>query len=173
MAARLRGIHPHCRVETVEDFLVPENAAALLDGLDLVIDAVDDVRAKLAIAVHCRQHRLPLLMAGGAGGKTDPRRIQVGDLAQTRQDPLLSRVRAQLRRKHGFTRVPGENFGIKVVYSDEAPRRPVVCEDSGPQGLSCSGYGSSMAMTASVGLFIAARAIEMLLRAHAGKGARA
>lgn len=167
MAARLRGIHPHCRVETVEDFLVPENAAALLDGVDLAVDAVDDVRAKVALAAHCRQHGLPLLMAGGAGGKTDPRRIRVGDLAQTRQDPLLSRVRAQLRRVHGFTRVPGKNFGIEAVYSDEPTRRPAICEGGGPQGLSCAGYGSSMAMTASIGLFIAARAIETLLQVRA------
>jgi len=163
MAARIRSIHPQCHVETVEDFLTPENAATLLCDIDLVVDAIDNVRAKVAIAVHCRLMRLPLLMAGGAGGKTDPRRIRVEDLALTRQDPLLSKVRSRLRREHGFTREPGKKFGIEAVTSDEPLRRPPAC-GAGPQGLSCAGYGSSMAMTASIGLFIAARALERLLR---------
>jgi tRNA A37 threonylcarbamoyladenosine dehydratase len=163
MAARVRSIHPQCRVEAVEDSLTPENTATLLHGVDLVVDAIDDARAKIAIAVHCRQTRLPLLMAGGAGGKTDPRRIRVGDLAHTTQDPLLSKVRARLRREHGFTREPGRKFGIEVVTSDEPARRPPAC-NTGPHGLSCAGYGSSMAMTATIGLFIAARALERLLR---------
>ena len=163
MAARICSIHPQCRVEAVEDFLTPENVAALLCGVDLVVDAIDDVRAKVAIAAHCRRARLPLLMAGGAGGKTDPRRIRVEDLAYTTQDPLLSKVRAQLRREHGFTREPGKKFGIEAVTSNEPLRRPPSC-GRGPQGLSCAGYGSSMAMTASIGLFIAARALERLLR---------
>ncbi|MDR2926176.1 MAG: tRNA threonylcarbamoyladenosine dehydratase [Azoarcus sp.] len=165
MAARIHSIHPQCRVETIEDFLTPKNAAALLLDTDLVIDAIDNVRAKTAIAVHCRQMRLPLLMAGGAGGKTDPCRIRVQDLAHTAQDPLLSKVRARLRREHGFTREPGKKFGIETVTSDEPLRRPSACAtDSGLQGLSCAGYGSSMAMTASIGLFIAAQALGRLLR---------
>jgi tRNA A37 threonylcarbamoyladenosine dehydratase len=168
MAARLRGINPHCRVETVEDFLAPENAAALLHGVDVAVDAIDSARAKAAIAAHCRQERLPLLMAGGAGGKRDPRRIRSGDLAHTVQDPLLSRVRARLRREYGFTRTPGKGFGIEAVYSDEPLQRPARCAGDSPRGLSCAGYGSSMAMTAGVGLFIAARALEHLLRAPPG-----
>ncbi|MDR3214103.1 MAG: tRNA threonylcarbamoyladenosine dehydratase [Azoarcus sp.] len=170
MAARIRGINPQCRVETVEDFLTPENATGLLGDVDAAVDAIDDVRAKVAIAVHCRRERLPLLMAGGAGGKTDPRRIRVGDLAHTEQDPLLSRVRSRLRREHGFTRTPGKDFGIEAVYSDEPLRRPAACASGAPQGLSCAGYGSSMAMTAGVGLFIAARMLERLLRARRGEG---
>ncbi|MDR1064223.1 MAG: tRNA threonylcarbamoyladenosine dehydratase [Azoarcus sp.] len=171
MAARIQGINPHCRVDKVEDFLTPENTAALLCDVDAVADAIDNVRAKAAIAVYCKRHRLPLLMAGGAGGKTDPRRIRAGDLAHTEQDPLLSRVRARLRREHGFSREPGKNFGIEAVYSDEPMRRPAACASGAPQGLSCAGYGSSMAMTACIGLFIAARILEYLLRAHSGAGA--
>ncbi|MDR2092879.1 MAG: tRNA threonylcarbamoyladenosine dehydratase [Azoarcus sp.] len=170
MAARIQNINPHCRVDKVEDFLTPENTAALLCDVDAAVDAIDDVRAKAAMAVYCRQQRLPLLMAGGAGGKTDPRRIQTGDLAHTRQDPLLSRVRARLRREHGFTREPGKNFGIEAVYSDEPVRRPAsVCH--GGAGLSCAGYGSGMTMTASIGLIIAARILEHLLRIRSGKNA--
>ncbi|GHT85027.1 tRNA threonylcarbamoyladenosine dehydratase [Betaproteobacteria bacterium] len=167
MAARIRSINPTCRVETVEDFLTPENVADLLHDVDLVVDAIDNVRAKVALAAHCRQQRLALIMAGGAGGKRDPQQIRVGDLAHTINDPLLSKVRARLRREHGFPREPKKKFAIETVYSIEPPRLPAAACDAAPgqgmQGLSCAGYGSSMAMTASVGLFIAARALERLL----------
>lgn len=109
MAARIAGIDPDCRVTTIEDFLTPENAGALLQGYDLVIDAIDNVRAKVAIAVTCTQRRIPLVMAGGAGGKRDPARIGADDLARTEQDPLLAKVRARLRKEHGFPRDPRKN----------------------------------------------------------------
>lgn len=177
MAARIAGIHPACRVEVVEDFVTADNAGELVRGFDVVIDAIDNVRAKVAIAAVCRQRRIPLVMAGGAGGKSDPARICIDDLARTLQDPLLSKVRARLRKEHGFTRDPKKKFGIEAVFSTEPLRYPAVqaCDvdthadiaRAAPQGLACAGYGSSMAVTASVGLFCAARAMDHLLRAGA------
>ena len=171
MSARIAGINPHCEVITVEDFVTPENAAGLLSGFDVVIDAIDNVRAKVALAAASRERGIPLIMAGGAGGKLDPARIMVDDLARTVQDPLLSKVRARLRKEHGFTRDPKRKFGIEAVFSTEPLRFPAVqpCDAgagrAAPQGLACAGYGSSMAVTASVGLLCAARALEHLLRA--------
>jgi tRNA A37 threonylcarbamoyladenosine dehydratase len=103
----------------------------------------------------------------------------VDDLARTLQDPLLSKVRARLRKEHGFSRDPKKKFGIEAVFSTEALRYPaatacdvgeiaaadVPAARRGLHGLACAGYGSSMAMTASVGLFCVSRAIEHLLRA--------
>ena len=188
MAERVLAFSPHCRIDTIDDFITPENAAALLKGFDVVIDAIDNVRAKVAIAATCRAHRIPLVMAGGAGGKLDPAQIRIDDLARTLQDPLLSKVRARLRKEHGFTRDARKKFGIEAVFSIEPLRYPtaVSCEAgaveadgeletheasaaaAGLQGLACAGYGSSMAVTASVGLFCASRAITHLL--HAGRG---
>lgn len=179
MAERIAAFSPHCRVDTIEDFLTPENAEALLEGFDVVLDAIDNVRAKVAIAAVCRARRMPLVMAGGAGGKLDPAQLRVDDLARTVQDPLLSKVRARLRKEHGFTRDPKKKFGIEAVFSVEPLRYPAAaaCDlgemaAGGPsasrrglQGLACAGYGSSMAVTASAGLLCAARAIEYLLRA--------
>jgi len=177
MAERIGAINPLCRLGVVEDFLTPDNAGALLAGFDVVIDAIDNVRAKVAIAAICQARELPLVMAGGAGGKTDPASIRVDDLARTVQDPLLAKVRARLRKEHGFSRDPKKKFGIEAVFSTEPLRYPAVqaCDveshadttHAAPQGLACAGYGSSMAVTASVGLFCAARALEHLLRAGA------
>ena len=175
MAARIAGINQGCRVEVVDDFVTPDNAGALIQGFDVVVDAIDNVRAKVAIAALCRQRRIPLVMAGGAGGKLDPARICIDDLARTLQDPLLSKVRARLRKEHGFSRDPKKKFGIEAVFSTEPLRFPAAqaCDvdahanasQPAPHGLACAGYGSSMAVTASVGLFCAARALDHLMRA--------
>lgn len=172
MAERIRGINPRCRVHPVDDFVTPDNVAALVRGFDVVVDAIDNVRAKVAIAVQCRAHRMPLVMAGGAGGKTDPTRLCVDDLARTLQDPLLAKVRARLRKEHGFPRDPKKKFGIEAVYSPEPLRYPeAACASAqAPQGLACAGYGSSVVVTATAGLFAAARALERLLADAVGRG---
>jgi len=165
MTERIAAINPRARVTVVEDFVTPDNAAELLRDFDVVIDAIDNVRAKVAIVLACRARRIPLIVAGGAGGKTDPARIRVGDLSRTEQDPLLAKLRKRLRSEHGFPRNPKRPFGIEAVYSDEMLRLDGAACDlpHGPQGLACAGYGSSMMMTASVGLFAASRAVERLL----------
>lgn len=165
MRERIAAIDPAVEVEAVEDFLTPDNAAALVAGCDVVIDAIDNVRAKTALVLACRDADVPLMVCGGAGGKTDPARIRIDDLSRTEQDALLAKVRKRLRAEHGFPRDPRRRFGVLAVYCDEPARMPdAVCE-TGPQGLACAGYGSSMVVTASVGLFAAARALDALLAA--------
>jgi tRNA A37 threonylcarbamoyladenosine dehydratase len=177
MTRRIRDIHPGCEVHGVEDFLSAENVAQLLAAeLDGVVDAIDESRAKAALVVYCQQRRLPLICVGGAGGRLDPARVRVADLAQTTQDPLLARLRANLRRWHGFPRDPGRRFGIPCVYSTEPLRRPLVdggaCDerpgDGRLHGLNCAGYGSSVCVSATFGLMAAALMIEQLLAAARG-----
>ena len=171
MRERMLAINPLARVEVVEDFVTPDNVHELMQGYDVVIDAIDNVYAKIAMVLACRRARIPLVMAGGAGGKTDPRCIRVGDLSRTEQDPLLSKVRKRLRAEHGFPRNPARRFDVEAVYSMEPLRQPDACDAEGEDGasggvlygLSCAGYGSSMAVTASVGLFAAARALERVI----------
>lgn len=170
MAARIRAINPHARLTLVDAFIAPDNAAALLlpgDGsrFDVVIDAIDQVRAKVAVAAHCHRQRIPLMIAGGAGGKRDPGRLRLADLSATEQDPLLAKVRRALRAEHGFPRDPRRRFGLQAVYSDEPVRYPdAACNtQQALQGLACAGYGSSVMMTAGMGLRLAACAMEILL----------
>lgn len=163
LAARIARINPDCRVETVEDFLTPDNAATLLDGCDAVVDAIDQVRAKAALIACCRDARRPLVVSGGAGGKRDPGRARVSDLARTEQDPMLAKLRQRLRKDYGFPRDPARRFGIDCVWSPEPLMRPAVC--AGDAGLNCAGYGASMCVTATFGLLAAARLIERLTTA--------
>lgn len=166
MAERIHAINPACRVHCIDDFVTPENVGEMLAGdFSVVVDAIDQVRAKVAMISHCRQRKLPIVVAGAAGGQTDPTRVAVSDLSQTVQDPLLAKVRAQLRRNHGFPPA-GRKFGVSAVYSTEPLRYPEArnsCQvASGPTGLNCAGFGSSICVTAVFGMAAAARAIELM-----------
>ena len=98
-----RPIDPACRVRQVEDFIEPANFDSVLGGgFDFVIDAIDSVRTKTALIAWCVEHGQPLITVGGAGGQLDPTRIRIDDLALTIQDPLLSKVRGQLRKSMAF-----------------------------------------------------------------------
>lgn len=168
MSARIAQINPTCQVHGVEEFIDPDNIASLIPAgrFDYVIDAIDNARAKTALIVHCRQHQIPLITIGSAGGQTDPTRIAVCDLSRTEQEPLLARVRKRLRRLHGFPRGTKNKFGIDAVYSTEPVLQPELCETDddaeGITGLSCAGYGSAVVVTASFGFVAAAHVLRQL-----------
>jgi tRNA A37 threonylcarbamoyladenosine dehydratase len=167
MASRIHSYAPDCRLTLVDDFISDENIAQLLpapDSMDGVIDAIDNVRAKAALIAHCKQNKIALVTTGGAGGRVDPTRVQVDDLSRTIQDALASNVRAKLRKDYGFPRDLKKKFGIDCVFSPEQLKKPANANCAAPQGLSCAGYGSSVAVTSTFGMVAAARMMEKLAR---------
>lgn len=164
MAARIHSYAPACQVEGVDDFITPENVADLVPEGVAVIDAIDNVRAKAALIALCKRRNQLLVTTGGAGGRLDPTRVLVDDLSRTTQDALASNVRARLRKEYGFPRDSKKKFGVSCVYSPEPIRRPTqsCTTESGPQGLSCAGYGSSVMVTASFGMAAAAYVLGSL-----------
>lgn len=168
LADRIAQINPYCVVNGIEEFVDADNVSSLIPPgrFDYVIDAIDDARAKTALIVHCREQQIPLLTIGSAGGQTDPTRIAVCDLSRTEQEPLLARVRKNLRIRHGFPRGTKNKFGIDAVYSTEPLRLPELCdttdEATGVTGLNCAGYGSAVVVTASFGLVAAAHVLRQL-----------
>ncbi len=169
IAERVRAINPDCRVTGIEDFVTPENLEQMLAGnFTVVIDAIDQVRAKAAMIAFCHRRKTPIVVAGAAGGQTDPTQVRLADLSQTVQDPLLAKVRATLRREYGFPRDTKKKFGVSAVFSTEPLRYPdkeASCEaDRGPAGLNCAGFGSSVCVTSAFGMAAAARAIDLIIR---------
>lgn len=184
LAERIALINPYCKVNEVEDFVTPDNLDAMLGqpGFDYVIDAIDNVKAKTALIAYCRQHAIPLITIGAAGGQTDPGKIEIRDLSRTEQEPLLALVRKRLRQNHGFPRGAKSKFGIDAVFSMEAlsvPETAEVCDvvadtsagsstdgsikaSAGVTGLNCAGFGSSIVVTASFGLMAAAQVLRKL-----------
>lgn len=167
IADRVRAINPDCRITCIEDFVTPENVEQMLSGnFTVVIDAIDQVRAKAAMIAFCHRRKTPIVVAGAAGGQTDPTQVRLADLSQTVQDPLLAKVRATLRREYGFPRDTKKKFGVSAVFSTEPLRYPdkeASClADRGPAGLNCAGFGSSVCVTSAFGMAAAARAIDLM-----------
>ena len=160
MAERIRGINPRIKLNIIDDFLTADNLVQLLaTPPDVVLDCIDDVKAKLALILHCRRHKIPLVVSGSAGGKTDPLSIRVADLSKTEYDPLLAKIRRTLRQDYNMCKKPKEKFGVTCVYSIEQPYQPETCTTG---GLQCGGYGSATVMTASVGLVAVAEVLKKL-----------
>lgn len=174
LAARIRDIAPDCDVKVVDQFVTPENFADIASGVDrhgpsglamtgaIWLDATDDLRAKRAMILWLQAQKSlsRLIVSGGAGGKTDPTRIEVADLSETLQDPLLSTLRYDLRKHHGFARQG--KMKITTVFS----RQPMVkSDDCDPSAkLACAGYGSLVTVTAVMGMVAAGEAISRVLR---------
>lgn len=169
MAARCRDINPDIQMNLIDDYLDADNVVELLRHKpDVVLDCIDDVKAKLALILHCRFNKIPLIISGGAGGKLDPLKIRVADLSKTEQDPMLAKLRSQLRVK-GIAKKPKEKFGITCVYSIDHPfSNTVACETSDQvntsAGLRCGGYGSAVVVTSSFAMVAVAEVLKKLAR---------
>ena len=172
MRERIALISPACEVRVVDDFIAADNVRELLPPDAIVLDAIDQPRAKAALVALACARAQPVVTCGAAGARTDPLRLRRADLAVTRGDALLSSVRARLRREHGFSREAGRLFGVPAIFSDEPPyvaplSAGMVCEpaDVAPGApLACAGYGSAVTVTAAMGLAAAAWVIDAIVR---------
>lgn len=172
MHARIAQINPHCMVTEIEDFVTAENVASICASQpQVIVDCMDDSKAKVALAAYCKAQQIRLVMVGSAGGKLDATRLQLADLAHVTGDRLLAKVRNQLRRDHGFAKASAQKksppFGISAVYSEEPVEKPAEeCDLNAPiSGLHCAGYGSSVCVTGTAGMIAAQAALSLLLAA--------
>lgn len=172
LAARLHAIDPAIVLDAQARFLTPATLDTLA-GFDCVLDACDAFRVKVEMIAWCRRNKLPLVVSGSAGGRTDPTQVRVRDLSKTEHDALLSLVRKKLREEFRFPRGPKRYFGIPAVYSLENVRYPSadggVCltkPDTLEEGrLDCGGgLGAAMHVTGAFAFAAVAEVIRRLLR---------
>ncbi len=193
MSDRIKQINPDCQVNVIEDFVTADNLTELMSAqsmpskYDYVIDAIDAVDIKVRLIAFCKRNKMPIITIGGAGGQVDPSQIAIADLSKTYQDPLLAKVKNQLRREFNFPRADlakasKRKFAIDAVFSTEQLRypdatgevclaKPDVDENSGSiTRLDCSGgFGATTHVTATFAFFAVGRAIDKLLRKVASK----
>ncbi|MDO4731942.1 MAG: tRNA threonylcarbamoyladenosine dehydratase [Bacillota bacterium] len=117
-AARLADINPGCRIQIEKSFIDADNAAALMEGVDYVADAIDYLPGKLALALNAKEKSIPFLSAMGAGRRLDPSQLRVEDISRTHICPLARNFRRELRSR-------GLDRGVEVVFSLEHPLPPV------------------------------------------------
>ena len=167
MKERVEKINPECVVEIIDDFITPENIPEYLNrGYDYVLDAIDSVRTKVALIAYCKRNKIKLITTGGAGGQTDPSKIQIADLSKTIQDPLAARVRSLLRKEYNFSQNPKRKFGIDCVFSTQPlifPKMGEGCEVSATMNCA-NGFGAVTMVTATFGFFAVSRLVDKLLK---------
>ena len=154
----------------IEEFVTRDAHSELLDGgYDMVVDCIDSYRDKAAIIAWCRRSKVPVVTVGGTGGKRDPGAFAIRDLSRTEKDPLLSRVRKELRQQYDFPRNPKRRFSVPAVFSLEqvspAPANAEVCVGGSPgraSRLQCGGLGSVTHVTATAGFYAVSKVLEKL-----------
>jgi tRNA A37 threonylcarbamoyladenosine dehydratase len=139
MAERLRMVNPDATIETRAEFYGAETSARLLvPEPDIVIDAIDNVAAKMHLIATCMRDRLRIVSAMGAAARLDPTAVRVADLCETKVDPFARDLRRNLRRKHGID--CNERTGVWAVYSEEPPQPPhALAYDDGAFRCVCPG----------------------------------
>ncbi len=165
MRDRIAQINPGCHVHCVEEFVAPSNWPGLLPApVDAVIDACDQVAAKLAMAADALACGQRLISVGAAGGKRLAHKVDIDDLALVTHDPLLAQLRYRLRKHHGAVK-GGKKIGVACVFSREAVAPPdVACAVEGDGSLNCHGYGSIVSVTASFGFCAAGWLLDQIAR---------
>lgn len=117
MAERMHSISPEADIIERQEFVLDHNINDILTGdIDYVVDALDTVTAKLAIAKRALELKIPEISAMGTGNKLDPTMLMVGDIYGTSVCPLCRVMRKELNRR-GIS-------SLKVVYSKEEPVKP-------------------------------------------------
>lgn len=163
MRERIARIHPACVVHCIEEFAEPGNWPQLLPpGVQAVVDACDQVKAKTAMAQWARDTRALFISVGAAGGKRLAHKVDIDDLARTTHDPLLAQLRYRLRKFHNAPR-EGKAIGVACVFSREAVAPPdPSCDIEGDGSLNCHGYGSVVSVTATFGQCAAGWVLDRL-----------
>jgi tRNA A37 threonylcarbamoyladenosine dehydratase len=177
MAERLRAINPDAIVDPRAEFYRAETSARLLvPEPDVVVDAIDNVAAKMHLIATCVRERLRIVSAMGAAARLDPTAVRVADLSETRVDPFARDLRKNLRRKHDLDCT--RPVGVWAVYSEEPPIAPraLAYDDGGFQCVCPGGHNGvndcahrnriegSVAFVPSVfGLTAASVAIKLIL----------
>lgn len=116
---RLQQITPWVNFDLRNELFHPKAADILLGEWngrkpDFIVDAIDNIDSKVALLEYCYKNNLPVISSMGAGCKSDPTRIFIGDISASTEDPLSRSTRRRLRAL-------GVASGIPVVYSTEKP----------------------------------------------------
>lgn len=116
MRERILDINPAAKVEAIQKFLLPAEPVEdfFICRYDYVIDAIDNITAKIFLVEECQRRGIKIISSMGAGNKFDPTRFKVADIFRTAVDPVAKVLRKKFKER-GIK-------NLKVVYSDETPQ---------------------------------------------------
>ncbi len=152
--ARLLDINPELTVNAHQCFFLKENEDEFeFEKFDYIVDAIDTVSGKLALAVISDKLNIPIISSMGAGNKTDPTQFKVADIYKTSVCPL-AKVMRKLCRENNVKK-------LKVVYSEELPtiKETLIDETSNKRQIP----GSFSFVPSVVGLIMAGEVIKDII----------
>lgn len=152
-AERILSVAPDCTVHPIDLFYTPENAHTVdLSSFDYIIDAIDTVTSKIHLICQATEQAIPIISSMGTGNKTDPTQLKVTDLYKTQGCPLARVLRKELKQRN----IPQ----LKVVYSEEEPKKTVISDDSTGR----HAPGSMVFVPACAGLILAREVVMELIK---------
>lgn len=152
MRERILDINPHCHVDAENVFYTADKEIDI-SGCDYVIDAIDTVTSKLALICEAANIGIPIISSMGTGNKLDASRFKIDDIYETSVCPLARVMRRELKAR-GIKK-------LKVLYSDEEPKKPVIEISDGSRR---SIPASISFVPSAAGLLIAGEVIRDLIK---------
>lgn len=151
---RILEINPNAKVETIQEFFMPESKEILDKTVDYIIDCVDTVTAKIELVIRANKLNIPIISSMGTGNKLNPTKFEVTDIYKTSVCPLANVMRKELKAR--------EIKSLKVVYSKEEPIKPYdICQ---PDARAKKQVPGSISFVPSVaGLIIAGEVIKDII----------
>lgn len=111
---RILDINPQCRVTPIVKMYLPENSEEFnLLQYGYIVDAIDNVTAKIDLAVRAQELDIPIISSMGTGNKLDPTAFKISDIYKTSMCPLCRVMRRELKKRNVKK--------LKVLYSTETP----------------------------------------------------
>ncbi len=156
LAARIRDINPNIELNVLNEFLLPERIAAIIesDRPHYVMDCIDSMTPKLALIQYCYRNKIRIISSMGAGGKMDATRVQVADISKVHNCVMGAHVRKRLKKEN-------IRAGFKAVFSSEMQDKKSLKMTSGVN-FKKSFYGTISYMPALFGLQAVAEVIDYL-----------
>ena len=126
---RLTDINPDLDIVTVDEYLNEESIPSIFSflpekPLDFMVDAIDTLSPKIALAQYCIRLGIPLVSSMGSGAKSDATQVRIVDIGKTYECPLARMMRKRLHKL-------GIDRGFLAVFSPELPdKRGMVIEET-------------------------------------------
>lgn len=150
---RILDINPDIKVTAYKTFYLPETEDQFdFTKYDYIVDAIDTVSGKIALAVNAQKAGTPIISSMGAGNKINADKFEAADIYETSVCPLARVMRAELK-KRGIKK-------LKVVYSKEKPITPLENVQTDASAKRRQTPGSCAFVPSVAGLIIAGEIIK-------------
>ncbi len=139
--SKVKALQQHYpEVKVMDMKITPQWVEAFdFEPYDLVLDAIDDIHAKLALAQKCYKK---LISATGSAKRLDPTKIEVATIWKTHGDRFASKIRYELKKRRFSKKYP-------VIFSTEPAHTTV--------------KGSFVGVTGAFGLTMCSLAVKKIL----------